>query len=193
MGLLVASSFAAALAAMAPLRVQADDFLRGPHPFLKENELSVHGGYAVGFGDTFSGIKAMADYGYQLAGSLWLDVGLGFLSGACRPRATEEGCGLRSGNAAEVLAGIKWKLQMNVPVVPYAKLSGGLAFLFPDEARDAAGLLARGGVGAKYFFYDWFGLGPEITFAVGYAGYGDAFLARRLIAVDLGLGVELQF
>src|SRR4051812_17650914 len=54
------------------------------HPFLRDNELSVHGGYAAGFGDTFAGPKAAIDYGYKLAGSLWLDIAGGFLCGVCQ-------------------------------------------------------------------------------------------------------------
>jgi hypothetical protein len=93
-----------------------------------------------------------------------------------------------------VLAGIKYKLRMNVPVVPYAKLQVGLAYLFPDETSDALGPIARAGLGGHYFFYDWFGVGAEVTLGVGRASYEDtAPLARTLASVDFALGVELQF
>lgn len=171
----------------------AQELLRGPHPFLRDNELSVHGGYTLGIGDTFGGPKAALDYGYRIDGGLWLDLGLSLVAGICRPRVGEAGCA-RDGDQVEVLAGIKYKLRMNVPVVPYGKLQAGPAYLFPDESRSAFGFVLRGGIGAKYFPYDWIGVGPELTFGVGHAGYeADGPLARTLAGADLLLGAELQF
>jgi len=172
---------------------RADNLLRGPFPFRHDNELSVHGGYGAGFGDTFAGPKALVDYGYKLQGGLWLDVELGFLSGVCQPDADDPACA-RKGNSAEVLAGVKWKLRMNVPVVPYAKVVGGLAYQFPDGVRSAVGPLVRVGVGAKYFFYEWLGIGGEVTASAGRAGYqDDAELSQALNGLDVTLGAELQF
>jgi hypothetical protein len=174
-------------------QARADNLLRGPYPFLHDNELSVHGGYAVGLGDTFAGPKATVDYGYRLTGGLWLDVGVGFLSSLCSRRAPAGACA-REGDAAEVLAGIKWKLRMNVPVVPYAKLVAGLTYLFPREARSGLGPVARGGIGAHYFFYEWIGVGVELTAARGYAGYEAAVaLSRTVGAFDAVVGAELPF
>jgi hypothetical protein len=100
----------------------------------------------------------------------------------------------RKGDAAEVLGGIKWKLRMNVPVVPYAKAVAGLAYLFPDGSRSALGPIVRGGLGAKYFLYEWLGLGLELTASLGHASYQDgAGLDRTLGGVDVALGAELQF
>lgn len=170
----------------------ADVLLRGPYPFLRDNELTVHGGYGAGFGDTFAGPKATVDYGYRLGGSLWLDIDGGFLSGSCRAAAGGPCSG--EGDAAEVLAGIKWKLRMNVPVVPYGKLVAGLAYLFPDGARSGLGPLLRAGVGAHYFFYEWLGLGGELTAGLGHAGYQDAVgLSRTLGGLDVTAGAELAF
>ena len=192
------SSLALALlvvgAARAAAAAPADDqILRGPHPFLRDNELSFHGGYGAGFGDSFAGWKVAADYGYRLTGGLWLDLGVGFLSGGCRPRPPDAACA-RKGDAAEVLAGIKWKLRMNVPVVPYAKAVAGLVYLFPDAVRSAVGMSLRAGIGGKYFFYDWFGVGLEVTTTLGAAGYqAGSGLSSTLAGVDLVGGVELQF
>ena len=180
-----------AAASAGPAR--AEELLRGPYPFLRDNELSLHGGYAAGFGDTFAGPKAVVDYGYKLNRGIWLDLDLGLLSGQCRPRLDSPAC-VRKGNSAEVLVGIKWKLRMNVPVVPYAKVLGGLGYQFPDSARSAAGPVVRAGVGAKYFFYEWIGVGGEITAAAGHAGYQDGSgLGRTLGALDFTLGVEAAF
>lgn len=181
-----------ALAAAAPARAD-DEMLRGPHPFLKDNELSVHGGFGAGLGDSFAGPKGTVDYGYKLDGGLWLDLGVGFLSGTCRPRVEGDDCG-RKGDQAEVLAGIKYKLRMNVPVVPYAKAVVGLAYLFPDETKAALGPVARAGIGANYFFYDWLGVGAEVLAGVGHAGYvSGAPLDDTIGSIDFALGVELQF
>ena len=52
----------------------ADEFLRGPHPFLRDNELSIHGGLAVQAGDSLSGAKTTLDYGFKIDGGLWLNL-----------------------------------------------------------------------------------------------------------------------
>lgn len=179
------------LSAAGPAR--AEQLLQGPYPFLKQNELSLHGGYGAGLGDTFGGPKAIVDYGYKLDRGIWLDLGLAYLSGACRPRVDNPTC-VRKGDTAEVLAGIKWKLRMNVPVVPYAKLQAGLGYQFPDSARSALGPVLRAGLGAKYFFYEWIGVGGEVTASTGRAGYQEgSTLSRALGSVDATLGAELQF
>jgi hypothetical protein len=170
---------------------RADELLDGPYPFLRDNELSLHGGLGAGFGDTFGGVKTTLDYGYRLQGGLWLDLDLGLLSGWCRTQAA--GCAGR-GDSAEVLAGVKWKLRMNVPVVPYAKLLAGVAYQFPAAQRSAAGVMLRGGFGATYFIYEWLGLGAEVTMAAGHAGYATGTtLSRALGSLDVTLGAELQF
>jgi hypothetical protein len=182
---------ALALASAGPVR--AENLMEGPHPFLRDNELSLHGGYAAGFGDTFAGPKLVVDYGYKLDRGIWLDLGVGFMTGVCRPAVGDPACA-RKGNSAEVLAGIKWKLRMNVPVVPYAKLQAGLGYQFPESARNAWGPMLRGGLGGKYFLYEWFGVGAEITASVGRAGYEDgSTLSRALGGLDLTLGAEVQF
>jgi hypothetical protein len=179
--------------ALAAVPARAENLLEGPFPFARNNELSIHGGYAAGFGDTFAGPKAVVDYGYKLDRGIWLDLGIGFLSGVCRPHVDTPAC-VRKGDSAEVLGGIKWKLQMNVPLVPYAKLQGGLGYQFPDSARSAWGPLLRGGVGATYFLYEWIGVGGEVTMSVGRASYEDgSTLSRALGGLDATLGAELQF
>jgi hypothetical protein len=170
-----------------------DNVLRGPYPFLRDNELAVHGGYGAGFGDSFAGPKATVDYGYKLDGGWWLDVGGSFLSGVCRTPPGGAHCA-RQGDAAEVVAGVKWKLRMSVPVVPYVKAVVGLAYLFPDGARSGLGPLVRAGVGGHYFFYEWLGVGAELTLALGHAGYQDAVgLSRTVAGLDAIVGAVLAF
>jgi hypothetical protein len=177
--------------AAAPAR--AETILSGPYPFRRDNELSLHAGYGAGLGDTFAGPKAIVDYGYKLDRGVWLDLGLGFLSGVCRSQVDRPECA-RKGDTVEVLAGIKWKLRMNIPVVPYAKAQAGLGYQFPDGARSALGPILRGGLGGKYFIYEWIGVGAEVTASLGRAGYQDgATLSRTLGGFDFTLGTELQF
>jgi hypothetical protein len=167
-----------------------DNILRGPYSFLRDNELSIHGGYSAGFGDTFAGPKGAVDYGYRLAGGWWLDLEGGWTAASCGAHRKEGPCG----GAAEVLAGVKWKLRMNVPVVPYVKALAGLAYLFPNGTKAGLGPLLRAGLGAHYFFYEWFGVGLEVTTAVGHAGYpSGSGLSRGLAGLDFTAGAELAF
>ena len=186
--------FSCALAlALAAGPARAENLLEGPHPFLRSNELSLHGGYGAGFGDTFAGPKVILDYGYKLERGIWLDLGLGLLSGVCRTHLDDPACA-RKGDSAEVLAGIKWKLRMSIPVVPYVKALAGLAYQFPDNAHSAWGPLLRAGLGAKYFLYEWFGVGGEVTISAGRAGYqDDTTLSHALGGLDATLGAEVQF
>ena len=169
-----------------------EELLRGPHPFIKDNELTVHAGYSAGMGDNMRGLRMQGDYLNRLAQTLWLDIQMGVVSGSCRSNQTV--CSNGSGNGVDILAGAAWKFQTNLPIVPYAKVAVGPIFLFPDNTRSAGGILARGGVGAHYFLYDWFGVGAELTGA-----WGAAFLAAdshrtgSLGSVDINLGVALQF
>lgn len=173
---------------------RADELLQGPHPFLRDNELSIHGGFGFGPGDAASGTRAAVDYGLNLGGGLWFDLQLAYLSGSCDGLSFATRCGPDTGDVAEVLGGFKWKFQMDVPVVPYAKLVVGPLFVLPDRARSAIGLLARGAIGGKYFFYDWLGVGAELGLAFGGAAFRDEDMLSGSVGwVDFALGAELQF
>ncbi len=184
----------AAAAAVAPLRADAADrLLEGPYPFRKENTLALLSGYAVGPGDTPSGVRAMLDYGYMLEGSLWLDIQIGMLASSCSP-AGQGGCGPEHNDIAAVLAGVSWKLQMDIPAIPYIRAAAGPLFFFPDGAKNAIGFGLRSGVGFKYFLYEWFGLGAELSGLIGRANYDDkAMLSRTVNVVDLSVGAEVAF
>jgi hypothetical protein len=166
-----------------------DELLRGPFPFQKENELSVHAGYALGLGDAASGTRVQVDYGLALQRGPWLDIQMGMVAGRC-----SDPCGVGGGQAFDVLAGAKWKYQMKVPAVPYAKLALGPIFMFPANTSNATGLLVRGAVGANYFFTDWLGFGLELSGAWGLAFYDvGAMRTGTLGSIDFMFGTEFQF
>jgi len=169
-----------------------EELLRGPHPFIKDNELTLHAGYSAGLGDNMRGLRVQGDYLNRLAQTAWLDIQMGIVSGSCH--ADQTVCESGSGNAVDVLGGAAWKFQTNLPIVPYVKAAAGPIFLFPSSTRSAAGFLVRGGVGAHYFLYDWFGVGAEVTGSWGVAFFAaDSHHSGALGSVDMNLGVALQF
>ena len=190
---LLATLLAFALLGLTAASAQAEEeLLRGPHPFIKDNELTLHAGYSAGLGDNIRGLRVQGDYLNRLAQTLWLDIQMGVVSGSCRTNQTV--CSNGSGNGVDILAGAAWKFQTNLPIVPYAKFNFGSIFLFPDNTRSAGGILVRGGVGAHYFLYDWFGVGAELTGAWGMAFFAaDSHRTGSLGSVDINLGVALQF
>ena len=143
--------------------------LRGPHPFLKENALTFQAGYAAGFGDGFSGTRVEGDYLMQARGGLWFDLSMGMVAGSCHTGRVA--CSLDTGSAADILVGAEWRFQMTVPVIPYTKFALGPVYLFPDRGNDTMAFLLRGAVGAKYYPFDWFGVGAEIAASWGAAAY----------------------
>lgn len=168
-----------------------ENLLHGPHPFLKDNELSAHFLLAAGLGDSWGGTKVAIDYGYRLTGPSWLDLQLNIQKGSC-PLSSGSCAG--SGTVFETLAGGKWKFRTSLPLVPYAKGAAGLIYLFPDQAHSAVGLAARLGGGLNYFFFDWLGLGAEFGLSLGHGFFDSTYAAGHGYAVlDFGGGVEFQF
>src|SRR5262245_851397 len=106
-----AAAAAATVTALAPPRAHAIDepFLRGPHPFRSENALSLTAGY--GFASDFRGIQATLDYGYEIAGSLWLDLRFDLLDAASDLEAEAPPCPTCAQVAtfADVQAGLRYK------------------------------------------------------------------------------------
>jgi hypothetical protein len=177
-------------AALAAGTARADDnMLRGPHPFLKDNELSAHAQVVFGVGHTPGGTKVAADYGYRLRGPAWLNLQLNFQNAPCETPSGAPNCSQASGSVFETLAGVKLKWATRIPVVPYVKGGVGLAYAFPDRASNGFGFAARFGGGASYFFFDWLGLGAELGYSVGHLSTVDSKYAE----VDHGGGVEFQF
>jgi len=164
------------------------EVLRGPHPFIKDNELSLHAGYGAGLGDAPQGVRLQGDYSYRVGQVPWLHIQMGVLAGGCD--SGQAVCD--NGMAVDILGGLTWKFQTNLPIVPYAKVGAGPVFLFPERSRDAAGLLVRGGGGAHYYPFDWFGLGVEFTGAWG-AAFPRGGSTMSLGCLDFNVGVALQF
>jgi hypothetical protein len=174
----------------APAR--ADDLiLTGPHPFLKQNALSVQFLLGAGLGDSFSGRGVGLGYGYMLNGPLWLDLQMNVRAASCSPYST---CGVTSGNDVELLAGASWRMRTDIPLVPYLRGAAGLIYLYPRSGQDAMGLAVRGGLGAKYYVYDWLGFGIESALSLGHGYFAQDYAASHSYAVfDVALGMEWQF
>jgi hypothetical protein len=187
---------AVALLGLAPVAGAADEpLLRGPHPFRKENALSLSAGYGLGSG--FHGILAALDYGYEISGSLWFDLRFDLLDASADmttpPPPPCPTCASVD-TYADVLAGLRYKLQTDIPLIPYGSAGVGPIFLFHRGAPGAFGIALRAAIGAKYFLYDWFGLGVELGLVLGGAVVDEAAgLSPYLRVVDLGLGAEMQF
>lgn len=188
------------MAALAPARARAEDnMLRGPHPFLKDNELSAHVLLVAGVGNTPGGTKIAADYGYRLGGPAWLDLQVNYQNATCRSQSVAAMCAQPTGSVFETLAGIKLKWATPIPLVPYVKGGVGLAYAFPDGAGNTMGVAVRGGAGAAWFFFDWLGVGAEMGYSVGSMSIGApgggqaAMNASSYSELDFGGGVEFQF
>ena len=127
-----------ALAALwpGPARAAEDNMLRGPHPFLKDNELSLHVQLVAGIANTPGGTKIATDYGYRLRGPAWLNLQLNYQHAACHTQSGAPTCDEASGSVFETLAGLKLKFATPIPLVPYAKADGGLAFAFPNGGHN---------------------------------------------------------
>ena len=175
----------------APARAAEENVLRGPHPFLLDNELSAHVLLAAGGGDSWSGSKLAFDYGYRLTGPIWINLQLNVQKGSC---SLTPGSCARSGSAFETLAGAKWKFATESPFVPYIKAATGLIYLFPEQARSAVGLALRTGGGIEYFFYDWLGFGIEGNLSLGRGFFDSSYTAGHgYVIFDFGGGIEFQF
>jgi hypothetical protein len=194
---LLAAFALALLCVSAPARAD-ENLLHGPHPFLKENDLSAHVLIANGLGSSMSGAKLAFDYGYRITKSpaaLGLDLALNLQQAACTQTGSQGVCGPDTGTLFETLAGVRWKFQTPIPLVPFVSAQGGIVFSFPTGADAAAGPMARVTGGANYFFFDWLGLGAEIGYSVGYIDYDSTFSggSHAYNVFDLGGGVEFQF
>ena len=183
----------------APAAVAAADdagspLLRGPYPFALDNDLALDGGFAQANG--WRGTRASVSYGYALAGSLWLALQVDMVGTSERiPRQPADcaACGeVRS--YFDVLAGLKYKLRTPIPLIPYAAAVAGPVFLFHERARGAMGIAVRTAVGARYFLYEWFGVGLELGGLLGAAAVDEAAgLDSPLRMVDINLGAQVHF
>jgi hypothetical protein len=170
--------------------------LRGPHPFRLENALTGMGGYGVA--NQFHGLRAGIGFGYELAGSLWFDLHLDVIdadpgNAAERISPPCTNCG-KVDTFASVLGGLAYRLRANIPVIPYAAVTAGPIYLFNRDARGAVGMALRSAVGARYYLYEWLGLGVELAGLLGGAVVDEsAGLSSTVALFDLGLSAEFQF
>ena len=194
---LLAAFALALLCVSAPARAD-ENLLHGPHPFLKENDLSAHVLIANGLGSSMSGAKLAFDYGYRVTSgpyALGIDLSLNLQQAACTQTGTQGLCGPDTGTLFETLAGARWKFRTPIPLVPFVSAQGGIVFSFPNGADAAAGPMARVVGGANYFFFDWLGLGAAAGFSLGYLDYDSTFTGgtHEYAVFDVGGGVEFQF
>jgi hypothetical protein len=184
------------LAAARPARAD-ENLLRGPHPFRRDNQLSVHVLVASGRADTMSGTKLAFDYDYKLTGGwspLWLDLAVNAQHGACSSAPSASACSPDSGDVYETLGGVRWMFVTPLPLVPYVGASAGFVFAFPNGASAASGLAFRAVGGANYFFFDWLGVGGQVGYSLGGLGYDSTFKGSHTYAVlDFGGGLVFQF
>jgi hypothetical protein len=169
-----------------------EELLRGPHPFIKNDELALHAGVSGGLGDNVSGLRLQGDYSYRLGQVVWFDLEMGVVSGSCRSQ--EIACNDGTGNSVDVVAGAAWKFQTRLPIVAQVRVDGGPMFLFPDSSRSSMGFIFRGAGSLHYFLYDWFGLGGEFGGAWGMGFFrAPPRHTGHLGSVEATLGVSLQF
>jgi len=192
------TSFFAIVAAAAAMRAAparaAEVMLRGPHPFLKDNEVSARLLFADGIGSAPTGTKIALEYAYKAAHPLWADIQLNLQHGGCQSAPAQAPCGVDSGDVVETLGGIKWKWATTIPLVPFVDGLAGMVFVFPDSAQSALGFTARVAGGASYYFFDWLGVGAQAGFSLGRVSYTSSFPGSPTYSVfDIGGGVELQF
>jgi hypothetical protein len=190
----IAAAAALAVATLAglPGLARAEELvLHGPHPSLRQNAVSVQFLMGHGFGDSFSGTGMGLGYGMMLRGPLWLDLQMNVRAASCSVFTNR--CGVR-GSDTEIMAGLAWRFRTDVPAVPYVRGAVGLLHLFPKGADSAVGVGARGGVGVRYYIFDWFGLGLEMGLSVGHGYFADGYQPSKTYTVgDVGVGVEAQF
>jgi hypothetical protein len=195
---------AAALLAAAATPARAEELLRGPHPFLKENALELAGGAALS--SPYGGTRAAVTYDWQAAGSWWLELRLALWRASSGPFAKDPSCAparptcARLDDQVDVMVGGQYRLRTNLPVVPYARGTIGPTFAFPSDADRAAGLAARLAAGAKWYAYDWLGFGGELGVFGATTGLDEhdasglaTGLDARYVGLEVLAGVEVQF
>jgi hypothetical protein len=199
MALFPAAAALASLVAWPSVGRTQENLLHGPHPFLKNNDLSLHVLVAEGMGATLSGAKLAMSYGYKLTGGVvapvWLDLQINYEHSGCNADTTTNGiCGTNTGDMVETFVGARWTFATPLPLVPFLKTGAGLLFAFPNGASDAVGLGVRAVGGANYFFFDWLGLGAQVGVSLGRIDYDATFKGSHNYAtMDFGGGVEFQF
>jgi len=165
------------------------------HNFTGSNELGGMIGGQIGVHEAPGGAKLFNEYGYRLSNTGWLNLQLNLTFGGGRdcvvvsPSGNLE-CGAFNGEAIELIAGVKFKFPTrHERLVPYAKVGGGLSFVFfPGPDNDGVAALFRGGGGVKYYVIPSLAVGGEMDME-----FGPGFLAcgRSCTTTDLFFGIDI--
>ncbi len=155
------------------------DLLRARGP----NIIAAGVGMAAGFTEhSNGGFRLNLEWSYQLSRLFWFDVIGGVsLGGDCKvleeeivggeTRVLNSACNAFGGIGIDLLAGVQMKFVnirlWKVPVVPFARVAAGVAFIVADTPNDGAALVLRVGGGARYYFTNWFSVGAELAFTLG--------------------------
>lgn len=177
------------------------DLLRARGP----NIVAAGVGMAAGFTEhSNGGFRLNLEWSYQLARLFWFDVIGGIsLGGDCKVlerdlngRVINSSCNAWGGVGIDLLAGVQMKF-VNIrlwkaPVVPFARVAAGVAFIVADTPNDGAALVLRVGGGARYYFTNWFSVGLELAFTLGpaFRNHLDMGFYTKL---ELLAGVEFLF
>jgi hypothetical protein len=171
---------------------RAEDLLRGPHPFLAENEVTLDGGLQLA--NVYGGLSGALGYGFQAAGPIWFELRLAVRDGELGPDAleTRQKCACpQITSGADVQAGLGYRLRLNVPVVVAGRVLGGPTYTFRDGGSDGAGVALRGALGGRYYLYDWLGFGGELGLQVGTTGLpSEAPGMARILELTVGAAVQ---
>ena len=172
---------------------------RGP------NLLTAGLGFGAGLSpDTPGGARVHLGWSYRLTRYLWLDlIGDLGLGAACHAtgrdsqnRLVNYECGGFRGIGIGLLAGVQWKFlslgRWRAPVVPFARVALGPAFIISDGPNDGVALAVRLGGGARYYLRRWLSVGGELAVALGPAWRNDRPLGFYG-ALDLLASVEFLF
>ena len=143
------------------------------------DELDAMIGGRVGVDNSPGGGLVGTEYAHRLSQQAWFDLQLDMSFGGTNDCVYDRngvliGCGAYGGQSLDLIAGVKWKFQTrNERLIPFAKVGGGLAFLFwPGQGNDGVAPVVRGGGGVKYFVTPMIGLGGEASMMFGPGFYG---------------------
>ena len=154
---------------------------------------------------TPGGFKLFLEYGHRFTERNWFNLQLNFAFGdrGCyiRPGNNRSpyyyGCGNWSGSTIELIAGVKMKFVRYGRLVPYAKIGGGINFVFfPFNGEKGIAPVGRGGGGVKYYVLPSLALGGEMNLAAGpmFAGCGPGCSdVTAYVALDFAFGLEWNF
>ena len=173
------------------------------HNFTGNNELGGMIGGNISVSNEPGGAKLFNEYGYRMSQQSWLNLQLNFTFGGNNGNCFVDrngfvGCDRFSGQTVEMIAGVKWKFQTrHEKLVPYAKVGGGLAFMFfPGPDNDGVAAVFRGGGGVKFYVVPSLAVGGEMDmeFGPGFFGCGrDCTDTSIFVGFDIAGGIEWNF